>query len=333
MARNKDLLRHELGVSAQEAFIQGHTIGGSANISSNLSLKITAKSKQAKINGKVSRLLSDYFGRFSAVTFSPSDLEIIRGAPEFRRNWIDRMACVYDPEHMDHCLRYSKVLGHRNKELRSYAQGVIKRLPEDFESWTEEMARLGAHIIHRRYQTVDKVKNPINRAYKTIVKEPSKKGDEIDIFYNQTISADIGVDAGQGDISSLHFLSHDLVQRLKKSEFKERIAGTTLVGPHRDDLIFNFNGCTLKTFGSQGEIRSTVLALRLAEVGAHIECFQTDPVLLIDDFSSELDEKRRTFLLNYLTSIGSQIFLSTTEKLNFGKQFSVHDGKVFVNGS
>src|SRR5262245_41060474 len=106
------------------------------------------------------------------------------------------------------------------------------------------------------------------------------------------------------------------------------ILGTTTVGPHRDDLEIKMGGNLVRAFGSQGEVRSLVLALRLTEVEVYKTFQKLNPILLIDDFSSELDARRRKFLLDYLAVSDSQVFLSTTEELRIGKIFEVNAGKI-----
>jgi DNA replication and repair protein RecF len=120
---------------------------------------------------------------------------------------------------------------------------------------------------------------------------------------------------------------------LREAYRKELIVGTTLYGPHRDDLSINLDGVSARNFGSQGEVRSLVLAMRLAEVAAHRDVMGFGPILLIDDFSSELDAQRRKFLLEYLVDSPSQVFLSTTEDITLGKTFLVNQGQIASPGA
>ena len=321
LARNPELIRNH-GDAAAIIGVTSHE-----GLKNTLQVRINQRLKHSTINGKSCKLLSEYMGKLSAVTFSPSDLEIIRGVPEFRRTWVDRIATIFDPQHIDFCSRYTKVLNHRNKELKKLAQGQIYQLPDDFEVWTAELVRLGAQVIHNRIGAVDKLRPAMNQFYRLI----SGTDDFLDVQYAS--DAFEGFDAGQQRAFSLDLLSQFLTKELNQLAARERAYGSTLVGPHRDDLKMMFNGNLLKAYGSQGEVRSTVLAMRLAEVQSHREVSGIDPLLLIDDFSSELDSQRREFLLNYLCNIQSQIFLSTTEDLTMGKVFNVHAGKVTVNGN
>lgn len=301
-------------------------VGEHLGLESELGLKISPKSKLSTVNGKTCRFLSEYVGKMAAVAFNPSDLEIVRGVPEYRRNWLDRIATVFDPQHIDFCSRYQRVLVQRNKELRKFSLGLIPQLEDDFYAWTEELIRLGAEVIHRRMKAVDNLGDQVRYFYEMI----SQTSDSLSFSYESSVFS--GEDAGQGREISLESVTQSLTNSLQCVEKREKVVGSSLIGPHRDDLRMIFNGNLLKAYGSQGEVRSTILAMRLAEVQLYRETQAVDPILLIDDFSSELDSRRRNFLLDYLETVGSQVFLSTTESLSLGRVFNISEGRVAVHG-
>lgn len=320
-ARNAEMLR----AGESEGLVSGLVRHGSLDF--RLAVKLWSTRKQATFNGKSCKYLSEYVGKISSVSFSPSDLEIIRGSPENRRAWIDKLAQIYDPTHADAVVRYQKILEHRNRQLKSVADGRAAKLSEDFDVWTEELCSWGAKIIHNRIHSVEKSVDRIQKYYGQIAGEIIN----INIGYKSEILPEVPY--GQPSSDSLELVGQALRNGLQNSLKKELILGTTLVGPHRDDLSVLMGGHPVRSFGSQGEVRSLVLAMRLTEVEACQEALKVNPILLIDDFSSELDARRRKFLLDYLGDSDSQVFLSTTEELRLGKEFFVTSGKVIPNDS
>lgn len=303
---------------------EGKVAGGVSHgdLSFGLDVTIWPNRKQGTVNGKPSRYLSEYVTRLSAVSFSPADLEIIRSAPENRRAWIDRVAQIFFPEHVDALARYQKILVHRNRQLKAWSEGRSEMPPADFEIWTGELCDWGSKIIHRRVHTVDKIVDRIADYYHEI----SREKQTLTIEYFSGFMEELP--CGQESLSSLEIVTQALRKSIDSSLRKELALGTTMVGPHRDDLNIKMGGNAVRAFGSQGEVRSLVLAMRLLEADLHREVRGLDPILLIDDFSSELDARRRKYLLDYLTGSGSQVFLTTTEEIGLGKRFQVTEGKI-----
>ena len=136
--------------------------------------------------------------------------------------------------------------------------------------------------------------------------------------------------SGQGYIDRLQFLKNRFIEGLKQKANIERQAGMTLIGPHRDDWSLLFRGARLKSQGSQGEMRSALLALKLTEIELFQSASHQEPVLLLDDFSSELDRNRRESLLQFLKETPLQVFVTATEmpeQLARGRVFKVHEGR------
>ncbi|MEW6058007.1 MAG: DNA replication/repair protein RecF [Bdellovibrionota bacterium] len=319
-AKNAEMLR----VHETEGLVEGRIQTRGLDV--KLAVKLWPHRKQATFNGKTCKYLSEYVGKVSAVSFSPSDLEIVRGSPENRRIWIDKVAQIFDPSHADAILRYHKLLEHRNRQLRAVSEGRISTLSDDFEVWTEELVLWGSKVIHNRIHSVDKIVDKIRKYYDEI----AHKNVDLNVRYLSEIFDEVHY--GQANLYSLELISRVLTESLKAALPKERIVGSTLVGPHRDDVELTMAGNPMRSFGSQGEVRSLVLAMRLTEVEAYKTEQGLSPILLIDDFSSELDARRREFLLQYLLSSDSQVFLSTTEDLHLGKIFLVNEGRIGHDG-
>lgn len=310
-AKNSEMLRS----GQSEGLVSG--LVSSGDLQFRLAVKLWPSRKQATFNGKSCRYLSEYVGKISSVSFSPTDLEIIRGSPENRRAWVDKLAQIFDPAHADAVARYQKILEHRNRQLKAVSEGKASHLPADFETWTEELILWGSKIVHNRIHSVEKTGDKIEKYYSQIAGENV----DINIEYQSEILSKIS--HGQATPYSLELVGQALRLGLQNSLPKEQILGTTVVGPHRDDLEITMSGHPVRSFGSQGEVRSLVLAMRLTEVETSKAVQGVSPILLIDDFSSELDARRRKFLLDYLCDSDSQVFLSTTEELRLGKEFLV----------
>lgn len=320
-AKNNELIK----LGAAESKIEAKVTHD--DLEFDLGVKIWPNRKQASFNGKSCKYLSEYVGRISAVCFSPEDLEIIRGAPENRRNWIDKVAQIFSTAHVDAVSSYQQALDQRNRILKNFSQGKISKLTDDFEIWTDQIVEYGAKIIENRIVAADQSRAAIEEHYSTISNEKTA----LNLRYLQTNLDDEEsrhLEAKEGKFSRLENLRFSLKNGLKNSLNKDCILGSTSIGPHRDDLEITMNGISAKSFGSQGEVRSVVLAMRLAETEKYREVRGYPPLLLIDDFSSELDSRRRKFLLAYLTESGSQVFLTTTEDIQLGKVFKVENGKI-----
>lgn len=318
-AKNQELIQF----GQAEALVTGSVRNG--ELSGRASVQITSTRKHATFNGKSCKYLSEYLGKLSVVSFSPADLEIAKGSPEFRRAWVDKFASIYFPEHSDLCARYGKVLENRNRILKQLSLGHISAPPDDFDVWSEELARLGAEVIHNRVHTVDNSVEKIGQYYSEIAGQNTSVSIR---YFSKNFDQTDSFPGGQERQYFIELVGQTLRKLFVENFRKDSVLGLTSVGPHRDDLEFLLGGNDIRAFGSQGEVRSFVLALRLAEVEAFESMRGLNPVLLIDDFSSELDSKRRDYLLEYLNSRESQVFLSTTELLDLGKTFLVSKGRI-----
>lgn len=273
--------------------------------------------------------LSQRFGAaelgFHAIVFNPSDHELIRGEPAGRRKYLDQVLAAESLEYLDLLKRYRRVLEQRNSLLRN--DGPPHR--DLFLGFTEQLIPLAAQILSARWDWINRMRPVlVDSAHKIA---PSQA--PIDLFYEGSFQDPRErfqrIFAGQQQVPSLHLLEQSLMARFREVEAREMRAGSTLIGPHRDDWGIVIGGRDLKGHGSQGEVRTALLSLKLSE----IELFQKKtghrPVLLLDDFSSELDRERRLFLLNFLNQTELQVFVTTTEDAGYpGQVFHVAAGQV-----
>lgn len=304
-----------------------------------------AATKTAFVNGKVCPSVTQYlshrakelgggFGAgFHAVSFNPSDHELVRGEPRLRREFLNQVISAEDVSYLASLKRYLKVIEQRNAVLKSFHPGMRSAI----EPFNEQLEMLAPELTYKRLQWIQRLSASLPTVLSRIAPEQS----EIRLFYDSkwipknhelclnNKLLDGVYFSGQGHVPSLEELKKEFrIQRLAL-ERAEWAAQTTLLGPHRDDLTILLGEQPLKTRGSQGEVRSTLLALKLCEIEQFYETTRLKPVFLLDDFSSELDRVRRKFLLNFIVETDLQVFVTATERIeSFGKFFQVHAGSV-----
>ncbi len=301
--------------------------------------------KTAFINGKAfhssTQYLSQRFGSmeigFHTIIFNPSDHDLVRGEPSVRRSYIDQVLSAEDVEYLKAIQKYQRLLEQRNAVLKQAEGAPTSSQRSMLIGFSEQLASVAAQIAQVRLEWIRRLALNINNVAQQIApNQPTMRVfyssnwvpeiENLSIGNNSLGSHDF---AGHCDVPSIELLEQVFWKKLSTLESAEWRTGHTLVGPHRDDWVFYLGGAPLKGFGSQGEVRTALLALKLSE----IELFQSRtghrPLLLLDDFSSELDRDRRSFLLRYLTDTNLQVFVTTTEDSVFaGKRFWVSSGKV-----
>ncbi|KAA0889709.1 DNA replication/repair protein RecF [Oryzomonas rubra] len=286
-ARLPELIGHD----RQIAQIQGEV--QSAGTLNRIRLTLEAAGRRVEVDGKGIQRASDLHGRLNAVVFSPDDTGMVRLGPDARRRYLDRAVYTGDIGYLQSWHGYHRILKQRNHLLKSADRTGL-------DTWTEQLAEAGAEVIERRLRYVAQLNGMLQRHYATISGERETAG----IGYQPE-----GVQAEEREIIRGQLL--ELFARHARSD--ERY-GTTTAGPHRDDLMLCLDGRPLKSFGSQGQQKSFVLALKMAEVDNLQAIFQEPPLLLLDDMSSELDARRNKNLMDFLFSREIQVFITTTER-------------------
>lgn len=251
------------------------------------------KKKSIKINQVPCKKLSEYVGTINVVFFSPDDLVMVKGGPAERRRFLDLHIAQIHSRHVHLLNAYNKVLQQKNALLRSHAQGMKK---DQIELWNEQLVEFGSQIMRNRWE------------YTGLL---SKKSQEI---YGQLSSGEElltmnYIALGKNNLEeALESFPKMLIEKMP-SEIERQMV---LVGPHRDDLSFQLNGRSARLYGSQGQQRSIVLSLKLAE----LEVIQQEkgeyPLLLLDDVLSELDTFRREYLLRFVQTLSQTIITMTT---------------------
>ena len=256
------------------------------------------KERLRKKNGYKITKIKDMIESFKAVLFSPDDLSIVKESPEERRIFLNVAISKCYPSYLDLYSNYKKALDNRNHILKEASQG---RFYDENEliCWSDYLAEYSSYIYLMRCEYTKK----LNEYSKRIIKDISDGFEEISIVYT-------------GDIVNNSRKREEIEEEYKKifkeKTEKEKYAGITLYGPHRDDLEIKINGSLARNFASQGQQRSIVLALKIAEGEIIKEILGEYPVFLFDDVLSELDDKRRKYLLQKKGE--KQIIISSCEK-------------------
>ena len=217
---------------------------------------------------------------------------MVRGGPELRRRYLDRAVFTCDMGYLAAFHAYAKILKNRNALLkRSESFGL--------DVWTEQLADAALQVIARRRAYLAEIEKLLQIFYTEI----SGNDESVQIGYRLH-----GINPGDYDERP----RETFLGALRNAAAEEKRRGTTLVGPHRDDVFFGLNGRSARHFASQGQQRSFVLALKMAEIEFIRTSFEAPPVLLLDDMTSELDKKRNHNLMEFLKKREMQVFITTT---------------------
>jgi len=244
--------------------------------------------KKVVLSGLEKKKVSEAFGQFKSVVISPDDIAIIQEGPSLRRRYLDIVLSLYVPGYLDRLKRYRRALASRNILLKRHGMAEATIRP-----WEVEMAIYGARLVEDRLEFIRQLEPVYSRLFQTM-----SGGESSSLVYESDILRACGFDGG--DAPDQERLSRAFEQRLAERRAQERERGTSLSGPQTDELEFSLESRSLRNFGSQGQQRTAVICLKMAEA----ELFQSRrgirPVLLLDDIFSELDPHRSQRLLSEL---------------------------------
>jgi DNA replication and repair protein RecF len=263
-----------------------------------LQLIISKKGKKAKCNHIEQQRLSQYVGNMNVVMFAPEDLNIVKGSPQVRRRFIDMEIGQVSPIYLHDMSQYQKILQQRNHYLKMMQ---IKKQTDQtmLEILTEQFIQTAVKIVTKRFEFLRLLQNWAKPIHQGI----SRGLESLEITYKPSVE----VLEGQ----NLSKMVASFMEKFAKVRTREIERGTTLFGPHRDDLLFLVNGRDVQTFGSQGQQRTTALSVKLAEIELIHNEIGEYPILLLDDVLSELDDYRQSHLLNTIQG-KVQTFVTTT---------------------
>ena len=249
--------------------------------------------KQVRING-VGRRADALSGLLRTVLFAPEEMSLVAGSPSLRRDEIDMLTGQLGHGHARSLSTYARALTQRNSLLRLIREGEATR--EELRYWDRVIVEEGGSIVARRLALVDSLREPLAAAHAEIA--PDEPG--------LALTYETNAPSGAGETPT-----DALRRRLAETAEKELWNGQTLVGPHRDDVRFWLGGRELAAFGSRGQQRSAILALKLAELDVLYRSDGVAPLLLLDDVFSELDPDRRAHLVRRIRAL-PQAFVTTT---------------------
>ncbi len=245
---------------------------------------------KAKSRG-VFRRKVDFIGLMPAVIFSPETMAIITGGPKERRRFLDAMISQVDRDYLLALISFEKVKEQRNSLLQNIAKGFGRE--DELDYWDEKFVEHASTILAKRNQAISFFNQRLSQLYETISGLPKQA---LEINYIQTLTTEIK-------------------DNLSANRRREIASGRSLFGPHRDDIIINLNSHNMANYASRGEIRSGVLALKIAEIN-YLEQnhpnHQIKPILLLDDIFSEFDKDRRSYLGKLIQ--GYQTIITTTDE-------------------
>ncbi len=271
-----------------------------------LSVKLYANQRRTLIvNGVVVKKKDEFLGNLNAVLFSTLDLELIRGSPEYRRDWLDGVLVQLEPIYINLHQAYQQVLRQRNALLKGIRLGKIPYDREQMELWNTQLVTIGSKIILRRRRLIDRLQ-PLAQKWHQLI----STSENLCLTYLTRFPCTDNIPAIQAAFSD----------HLQLRSVAEQQQGTSLVGPHRDDVQWQINNQLAKEYGSQGQQRTLVLALKLAELELIEEVIGEPPLLLLDDVLAELDLQRQRALLEGVQS-STQTIITTTHLDGFAGQW------------
>ena len=273
-------------------------------ISYNLEILLNKSKKQVKIDNEKIKTLSTYIEKMNVIIFSSEDLQLIKGSPKERRKYINLELSQLSANYYNALNEYQKLLKIRNETLKKISNGqqVDKSY---FDILTDYLINKGVFIYQMRNKYVEKLNEICPKIFEEISKIKNFK-----IKYNPSI-----------DITNFEkeLIKQKFEKTLKENYDKEVISKQTIFGPHRDDFEFCFKEGSLRDFGSQGQQKMAVLALKLSEIEVFKDYKKTSPIILLDDVFSDLDINKKNNLLKHIDG-NMQVIITTTDLNSINKK-------------
>ena len=278
--------------------------------------------KEILLDG-VKRHVSDIVGHFNAVIFVPQMSQIIEGGPDERRRYLNLALAQTVPAYARVLSDYSQALTQRNALLKALYERSADG--SQLQVWDETLVRLGAQIILWRIQAVQEIERYASRIHHELTHGSESLRLAFEPAYDPLpkpemqlgLKLDTPIDRSALELDEIQ---QGFLARLKQIRSEEILRGVTTIGPHRDDLRFIINKADVSDYGSRGQLRTTLLALKLAEVEWMKERTGEVPVILLDEVMAELDTQRRVDLLKYVSQ-DSQVLFTTTDTNSFAPDF------------
>ncbi len=283
------------------------------NLTYELKTQITKSRKLHFLNDK--RINSSNLKKeFSTVVFSPESLAAIKEGSDFRRNLIDNLLVGFNKQNVDLVSEFRKALKTRNRILKNYSENMESKLGTIalMESINPSFFSLSTQLAIKRITALRDLLNDFNSAMQ----------------YISNNDIQIGVEYLLSGQNALNYSAQDVYDALQKRAYElreiELTRGTSLVGPHKHDIIFLYGQKDSRFYCSQGQQRAIILSFKMAQIVYHRKVHEVYPILMLDDVLSELDQQKRDTLITFLHEIKTQIFVTTTD-LTLPKSFSLDE--------
>lgn len=277
------------------------------------------KRKEMKVNGVKKSKSADFCTNLSVVSFSVNDLLLLRGVPDDRRSWLDMAISQIYPAYPDRVAKYNKIRIQKNNHLKDI-KGNINADTSLLEVFNSQLCISGSNIIFLRLKFLKELQKIAMEKHIQIAQH-----EILTTVYNSTVAGDI--DFSFDKELTVEEIAAQFEQKLNERKLEEIIRAQALVGPHRDDVSFFINGIEAKKFASQGQQRTVVLSLKLAELELIKEKIDDTPVLLLDDVLAELDNIRQNYLLNAIGA-NTQTIITSVDTLHFDEEY-LKDVEIF----
>lgn len=276
---------------------------------------ISKNNVSVKYNGIKMKDAAELYGVLKYVVFIPEHLNLIKGSPELRRDYLDDVALMQTKTHLKKLSRYNKGLKQRNNIL-SFNNGDRQSVSAQLAAWNEVLAAEGINVTYGRLKYFSFLKKCAAEIYSRL----SDGSEKLTMEYISSVFKTESI-----DFENVDGLYKEYLSALEKNLDAEMKLHYTLSGVHRDDVNFFINGMAARDFASQGQVRSVALALKLSEAEIIRRKNKTDPVIILDDILSELDCVRRDFVIHNIEK--SQVFITCC---NIDDLSSLDGGKVWT---
>lgn len=281
-----------------EVFVQANRARGTTK----KTLKVADRSRRA----------ADVVGLLPTVTFSPEDLDLVLGSPSVRRRWLDVMLSQSDRKYLRFLSRYTRILGQRNGLLKQM-EGSVNGRRDEFDYWDEQLAALGSYILAVRAMAIASISRKASEHFRRLAPEVAELGIEYVSTLEQPAEWWRAVATASSADEASQRVGNTYERRLKEAFPADAARGATQIGPHRDDVQFTTGERLLARFGSRGQQRLAIVALKLAEADYMASVSGLRPLFMLDDVLSELDPVHRGTLLETVVAGGGQLLVTATE--------------------
>ncbi len=309
-----EVTRKKGDIEAEILIIRDGDGGGTDGTQAN------ASRKRIKVNGAPRRAV-DLVGQINVVLFSPEDLDLVIGAPSLRRRYLDITLSQIDHRYLRALQEYGRVLAQRNGLLRNQKErhrtgrgGAVK--PGELAIWDSELIKSGSYIIRRRRECLAGLNERAAQLHANLIGLNTPLMQDACPSFELVYQPSFGLNGAEDEAA----IAKRFEEQLATLHRQELQRGVSLAGPHRDDFAFMVEGANIGVYGSRGQQRTSVLALKLAEVGWMEKQTGDQPILMLDDILSELDIYRRQYVLETVQAGAEQVLITTTDLALFGDQ-------------